>query len=50
MTTGQNLCAMCEKHPAPADRGLLCPVHRAEDDRINEMVARAATEKRESGK
>ena len=50
MTTGQNLCAMCEKHPAPADHGLLCAKHRAEDDALNEMVARAATEKRESGK
>lgn len=50
MSRGENLCAMCERHPAEADHGMLCAKHRAEDDQINEMVARAATEKRESGK
>lgn len=31
----QNLCAMCDE-PTPADRGLMCPKHRAEDQGITD--------------
>jgi len=33
VVTGENTCAMCGNRPA--DRGLLCPVHRAEDQAIS---------------
>jgi len=31
--TGHDICAMCST-PTAADHGLLCPYHRAEDDKI----------------
>ncbi len=34
--TGQDICAMCSK-PTPADHGLLCKRHRAEDDKITAL-------------
>lgn len=35
--TPENLCAMCED-PTPADRGLLCASHRAEDNAIHDRL------------
>lgn len=39
--TPENRCAFCGDH---ADHGLLCPVHRAEDDAIEAMAKEPAND------
>lgn len=38
-TTGKNVCAMSEDcEGKEADHGLMCADHRAEDDRLKEVI------------